>query len=60
VAAMSTTLEQQRVAFCYLWERARLAHQEGDGVLVNHLSATALNQLADYSKAGALLLFRRE
>ena len=35
----------QKIAFEYLAGRARVAHQEGDGILVNHLCAAAFGRL---------------
>jgi hypothetical protein len=51
-----TLSEQQRRGFEYLRDKARSAHNEGDGLLVNQLSIIALCELVKLSKTNSLHL----
>ena len=55
-----TPAEQQRAAFDYLRERSRMAHNEGDGLLANHLSIVALNEATKLLKTGGCHLSLRD
>jgi hypothetical protein len=55
-----TPAEQQRAAFDYLRERSRMAHNEGDGLLANHLSIVALNEATKLLKTGECHLSLRD
>ena len=37
--------DRQKLAIKFLREKARMAHYDGDGILVNHLCAIALKNL---------------
>lgn len=50
--------ENQKQALEYLAEQARIAHYEGDGVLVNHICAVALSKVKEWlNKGNCLILF---
>src|SRR5213078_2063906 len=52
--------ERQDAAFAYLRDRARRAHSEGDGLLVNSLCSVALSQIETLSQSGQLRLQLRD
>jgi len=49
---ISASSERKKAALSYLSEEVRSAHNEGDGVLVNHLCTIAVEQIGRWIKEG--------